>query len=118
MTIIIIANIGVYMSISYIIKSGELVDTVAPLAGMSEINRVWEPIIRLYELHFLDYIINAGIVVGFENHVEIANELQVLSDCIQNDVSFQLYDHRSERIINLTSLIRKCDYHNKSIYIG
>lgn len=54
------------------------------VVGDTELNEVWKPIIERNDLHYLDYIVGAGIGLDADNYLDIAGEVRVLLDALES----------------------------------
>lgn len=66
-----------------------------PVAGASELDSLWKPIIQRKSLGYLDYIVTAGLSIDEENQVFVRDELQILLAEIQRTFSGEDDGHYS-----------------------
>ena len=93
--------------------------TTIPVAGSTELESVWKPIIQQNELNYLDYIVTAGLSLDSENYLAVQNELQILLTAIETQSSKDEEGSPAARCNCLVELVSNFDPKGStSIYIG
>lgn len=93
------------MGVSIYIKNNDECNSIVSLAGQSEVDKLWMPIVQRAGLQFFDLCFSAGLAVDQANYPNVLNEALVLLKGIEEIVEF-LPDvgnpvFRCRRLVNL-----------------
>jgi len=69
---------AIQMSISAIVETPGGDKVIFGVVGNTELVDTWQPIIRWLELHYLDYIVTAGLSIDRENYADVMSEVSKL----------------------------------------
>ena len=109
------------MGISIHYDSGTAGDgDVIPLAGQSELKRLWKPIVAANDLHLLEHTLSAGLQIDSENYDEFLRQFRILLHAIESatvpDRNAADIIRRCRSLVDL--LTRFPPGSNVSIYVG
>jgi hypothetical protein len=93
--------------------------TTTPIAGNTELESLWKPIIRQNVLSYLDYIVTAGLSLDSDNHLAVRRQLQVLLAAIETQCSIDEKGSPAARCKRLFEIASSFDPNSSNdIYIG
>jgi hypothetical protein len=72
------------MGVSIHYGDGDLDPSIIPLAGQSEIDDLWMPIIRTRGLDLLDICMTAGLPVDTNNYSQLLEEVSTMQEKIES----------------------------------
>lgn len=106
------------MSLSLYLRSVDGAERVIPIAGSSELESLWRPIIAAHDLHHLDYILSAGLSVNDDNYADVVAELETL--CREIAVRIDAAEHAGRsQCVRLLALVQTTPPGSaETIYIG
>jgi hypothetical protein len=76
------------MGVSIHYGRGEDASAVVPLAGQSEIDQLWMPIIQKCGLVLLEVCMTAGLAVDAENYSQVLEEITTIQKEIEETISY------------------------------
>lgn len=106
------------MSLSIYLRSHDGTERAIPVAGSSELDSLWRPLIAAHDLHYLDYILSAGLSVNDDNYADVVAELETLCREIAAGADTAEHSARSRcfRLLELVQLTPPGSA--ETIYIG
>jgi len=103
----------------YFKNTGTDESNTIPIAGASELETLWKPIIHEKELSYLDYIVTAGLTLDGENYLAVQNELRILQTAIEAQYCKDEDGSPAARCNRLVELVSSFDPGGSTnVYIG
>jgi len=103
----------------YVENNNENKDGYFPVAGSTELESLWKPIIHENNLYQLDYIVTAGLRIDGDNYLEVLKEIRVMQDIIERQYRKDEEGSPAARCSRLMEIVSTFEPTGPtSIYIG
>lgn len=103
----------------YLTKTDTNETSTVPVAGSTELESLWKPIIHENALSYLDYIVTAGLSLDGENYLSVQKEFRILLAAIETQYRRDEEGSPAARCTRLVELVSSFDPRGStSIYIG
>lgn len=108
------------MSFSIYISQPGQPDDMIPIAGLTELETVWIPIIREHQLVYLNHAISSGLSITEENKTEVLSELSLLMAALDDPITQACQSGTQTTVAKIRRLIHRIrsSSNSENLYMG